>query len=286
MECRIIKVLPIYSTRQVHIQWEITNPPDGDITIDVLRSGSPNGPFELITTVQNIYYYVDILPGQYGWANVDLYYKISVRAGAQSCTSAAVYYDEAISQEMVEQEDVPPNMRWVYKDPYRRQPRLLRQKLIKDLDVNFKKVQGIPIIILKRKHWGPRCTNCYDPVANTKIKSNCEVCYETGRVGGYWEPVYTWGIPKGSPSVQTITDITGKNDLKQFQMIIPYFPTVFHQDIIIKRHNNERYIVLQKSDTSIRSIPIHQTVVLSLINNDAIEYKIDVDLKWGYHGGQ
>jgi len=48
---------------------------------------------------------------------------------------------------------------------------------------------GRAVTLFIRKTIGPLCPNCWDDRRQRKTKSNCDVCYETGIVGGYYSGI-------------------------------------------------------------------------------------------------
>ncbi|MEM4206436.1 MAG: hypothetical protein QXQ43_04070, partial [Nitrososphaerota archaeon] len=100
MKVSIIKTYPNFAEQKMYLQWEVENPPVGDITFTVFRSEAPNDGFEQISkSIYNTYFFVDTFEGTPGFFSLDrpIYYKVKATSGDESVESAPVYYDGGIS---------------------------------------------------------------------------------------------------------------------------------------------------------------------------------------------
>ena len=48
---------------------------------------------------------------------------------------------------------------------------------------------GLPAYVFIRQRYGERCPVCWDTMLNTRVKTRCEACYDTGFAAGYSGPV-------------------------------------------------------------------------------------------------
>jgi len=283
MKIIINRVYPNFAEQKMYIQWEVESPPSVEATFDVFRSESPTGGFEQIASnLRNTYFYVDQFENTPGFFSLDrsIYYKVAISCSGERAESNPVYFDGAISADPMEQRDVDASYRHMKRNQYDKQLRLLRNKLILDFKLGLEKIYGISAILLKRKRWGTRCGLCYDPIANKQIKSHCDKCYDTTWVGGYIPTPILVHEQKPMP-IQSGKDIPGPIEIKQTSFSTLYFPKINYDDIIAIRYNNTRYHIKSVSDTYIRTIPIHQTIISEIIPPDHIVYKIDIDTMEG-----
>ncbi len=69
--------------------------------------------------------------------------------------------------------------------------RLMREIIRKEMLVQRKKA-GTKGWLLKRRTWGDPCPVCVDPNTQAIKNSHCLICYGTGIVGGYYDPMDYW----------------------------------------------------------------------------------------------
>ena len=174
---RIERLTPIYPTK-VFLQWSLIDPSEtGSYTFTVERSGSTEGPWEvLLAGGQNIYNYIDDLsdqPDQPDDGKVNLlslqrqiYYRVTV-VPPSGCANQCISDAHGIRPELVQP--------WLQG---------LRRRLKYDEEILWKTHNGVYLIILKRRKWGTRCTTCYDPVTKALLEEHCTECYGTGFVDG------------------------------------------------------------------------------------------------------
>ncbi|MEO0271585.1 MAG: hypothetical protein ABIM30_00630 [candidate division WOR-3 bacterium] len=283
MKVFIIKTYPNFAEQKMYLQWEVENPPVGDITFTVFRSEAPNDGFEQISkSIYNSYFFIDTFEGTPGFFSLDrpIYYKVKATCGDESVESEPVYYDGCISANPKEQRDIDASYRHFNNKQYDKQLRLLRNKLISDFSIALKKLYGVSAVLLKRKHWGHRCGNCFDPIANKQIKSHCQICYDTTWIGGYI-PIEILVHEQRPMPIQIGKDIPGKVEVKQTAFTTLYFPKINSGDVLIIKYNNTRYYVKSTNETYIRTIPIHQTVVVDLLAPEHIIYSFPIDTQEG-----
>lgn len=247
------------------MQWTIENPPaNQQITFKIERSGSPEGPFELIINNITTYHFFDDLRHlpiptdgvreNLGFLSLNrtLYYRITATAGNEQTSAIEPVGDQ-----------LP------------RRQYLLRRKMQRDLRVGLK-FSSIPLAILKRKHWGVRCKECFDLLTKKVTKSRCEVCYGTGFEGGYFEPVRV----DGRISVDTVQSQMTQQDLvevNQKTLTLLDYPLLETDDVVCELRMNQRYVVKQVARTELRTVPVHQRAYLSELSRDGIEYRLFIN---------
>ncbi len=281
----ITRVYPNYAEQKVYVQWEVEEPPSTGIVFTLYRSDAPNGDYTQVGAPSiDTFYTIDNLDNTPGLLSFDrpLYYKIKASSGSETAESMPVYYDGTISADPKEQRDIDASYRHMNRGQYDKQLKLLRNKLITDFDIGLKKIYGVAAILLKRKHFGKRCSQCYDEIANKIVKSHCLNCYATSWVGGYTP--YPILVHETRPQpIQIGKDIAGPVEIKQMSIVMPYFPKVNSGDIVVMRYNNLRYYVKAIHETYIRIIPVHQTIILDLIPAEHIVYHFPIDSQEGQY---
>lgn len=268
---RFTKVTPLYPTR-VFLQWDLLDPTEsGSYTFTIERCGSINGPWELLKAgAQNNYNYIDdltvqpLLPSD-GKANLfslqrQIYYRVTV-IPPSGCENGAQTDPHGIEGEI---HPVAAG---------------LRRRLRYDENIVFKRINGVRLALLKRRHWGERCPDCYDPVTRSITKEHCTTCWGTGFVDGYWDPVVVFG--RINTPFNTSAQTSERDKVESVPQLVTLLdvPALQDNDLIVEIDTNERHIVRKQASTELRRKTVHQQVTTSIIERGAIEYQIPVDVR-------
>ena len=152
------------------VTWEIGDTTEDvlDYTFTVLRSESPEGPFDAVTAAfEDRYIFVDArIPG--GDRFRQLWYRLRVthKATATAVDSAAVC------------READPDLIATY---IRRHEMTL-----------FTQVTGRKCWLFKARTFGPRCPSCFDRVSQKRTRSGCMDCWGKGFLRGYHNPIEVW----------------------------------------------------------------------------------------------
>jgi len=136
-----------------------------------------------------------------------------------------------------------------------------------------------PGYLLKRKHFGVRCTSCNDPLSNVATKDTCRICYGTGFVGGYYKPVPCGMEITLSDSNDRVDPARGPvNDgQSQGRIVALYSPE--QNDVWVDSTTGSRYrVVSHKVICHQRSIPLVLMVQLKHIPASDAVYRCRVEL--------
>lgn len=266
MRVEITKTVPIFRHPLDHgtfLQWVVHEPPSAEISFKLERSGSPNGPWDELILKLDSYHFFDkmrkvVLPSP-GDIVDDLNYLSLART---------IYYrviaSTANGETAYDISDIGASL------PFREQ--LLKRKMQRDLAIGFK-FNGVDVAVLKRKHWGLRCPACYDRITRKTTNSKCAICFHTGFVNGYFTPVRI-KMRFLAPNNNTSLSPQGKVDTTQVRAICGQEPAVDVDDIIVEMGLNKRYIVTAQSETQLRRETVHQSIILSELARDSVEYRI------------
>lgn len=256
----------------VFLQWDIDPDETGDHVVDVYRAGAPNGPWQVVApSLRNAYHHLDdkfnLPPAtnpadpHYGLnlysLSRDVYYKVTVTppsGSANAFSSVGTAVEPGLDT----------------------RTRLFKRKILRDEATAFRRLNGIPIAVLKRKHWGPLCTECYDPVTRESTREHCPICYGTTFVDGYWAPVFVRGRKSAAP-VQSQVTAQGVNDQKIVVFIILDMPGVEYGDVLVDLRTNNRYEVQIVSGTELKGVTVHQSITASELSRSSVEYVVKVD---------
>lgn len=296
MRAVITRILPGYPTK-VDLQWDLEAVTEsGTFLFDVERSGSTEGPWTAIATGLTATTYTDQLDQEE--ANVlslarDIYYRIRVvppSGATNEFYSVVVNLDGQAQLEVRDpqpaigytvstdaQVEVPPTTGLAPRPDHRGFRRLLRRKIRREEEILFRKLAGIEFFLLKRRHFGVRCTECYDEATREVLETRCGTCYGTSWEGGFFDPVEILGRRLAS-QVQTDQGPNTKDDLNFTRIQVLDFPRVDEGDLLVEKYHNRRFLVKQRYFTSLKTIPVHQTLSVSELGRKAVEYDIPLSL--------
>lgn len=269
----ITRTTALYPTR-VFIQWDVQSDESGPFLVDVFRAGGPAGPWEAVAEgLREAYNFVDdrfdLPPSPPSNANGrepvtlfslsrDVFYTVTVTP--PSGTSAA-FSSRPVS--------VEPGLD--------KRTRLLKRKLLRDLSVGFRRLNGVPLSLLKRRRWGPRCPACWDPTLREATREHCPTCFGTGFEGGYWAPIRVRGRREAA-TVQTQLSAHGETDVEFADFILLDFPRLEYKDVVIDLRSGDRYEVQRMTPTELKGVTVHQKLTASLLGRNSVEYEVPVDL--------
>jgi len=268
MELQITRTTPVYRSPQsvgIFLQWIVQSPTAAIDNVKIERSGSPEGPFELVLDGIDSYYFYDdyrhvpVPDTDETRENLNflslsrlIYYKVTATIGSEEISAVEPVGDQL----------KPPQL-------------FYRRKMQRDLFYGLK-FSGVPFALIKRRHWGLRCEDCFDKLTKKVTNSKCNTCFGTGFKDGYYNPV---GI-NGRISVENVqTTITpqGKSDTNHKRLTVLTYPMIEADDILIELNRNNRYLVKHVTTTELKTVPVHQRITLSELSRDSVEYRIAVN---------
>jgi hypothetical protein len=300
MRVIITKVSPIYTgtNKGVSVQWDMEAVKEsGVFNFTLMRAGAPEGPWDDAATGADIFTANDYFELPAGFkANVlslarDIYYKVKVipPSGAANQVFSRPVNLDGQAQTVIEGPHPIIGYRANTDYQFEEEPqtglaprpdgvarlRLLRRKILREEYVLLKKLAGIEFALLKRRHFGTRCTSCYDPRTREVTQSACDVCYGTSWTDGYHNPVPMLGRRATSQINAEVTpQAKMETNLTRIQFLD--FPRIDEEDIIVEKAHDQRYLVKSRYFTSLKTITVHQTVSVSELERQAVEYSIPV----------
>lgn len=257
---------------RVFLQWDVQSDESGVFFVDVFRAGGPDGPWEPIAVaLRDGYNFIDqvfnqpyIRPPSNPRDSVnlfslsrDIYYMVTVvppSGMANAFSSAPTPVEPGLDK----------------------RTRLLKRKLLRDLAVGFRRLNGVPLAVLKRRRWGVRCPTCWDPTLNESVHEHCPTCFGTSFKDGYWAPTQIRGRREVAP-VQTNLTAHGESDLQLPDFIVLDYPHLAFKDVVIDLRTNERYEVQRVTPTQLKGVIVHQKFAASLLSHSSAEYLVSVD---------
>ena len=255
MKPEIRQVLPVYPSH-VYLQWTVEDKESALGTVHILRSQSQSGPYNVIAEVDSTEYsYSDHEPNLLGLTRN--YWYIIKANSAYSDTEYVLSEPKTAEYELT---------------GHRAK---IARKARRDLKVQLERLNGVELIILKLRTFGPRCTKCFNPLTNDIMYSHCTECYGTTYVGGYHDPVRVYG--KLDPVVvQESLGASGTNQSAVTGVTIVEYPVVEVNDIIIEARTNRRFKVVQKMQSESSRVLVHQDLQVTEISRAGIEYEVPI----------
>ncbi len=273
MNIEIVRSTALFPS-SVFVQWNVL-PDDGEIIgdfyITVDRSGGPEGPWETIAvSLKNTYHFLDDkfnLPPKAKTTDVKegvnlfslsrtLYYRVSATDNndSPSATSDATPVEPGLDT----------------------RTRLLKRKILHDEAIGFRRLNGIQLYVMKRRRWGTRCQDCFDPATKESVLEHCKTCFGTTYQYGYWAPVLIRGRRDTAP-VQTQMTAHGPSDRAATTFIVLDYPHLERGDVIVDLRRNDRWLVEIVAPTELKSVTVHQELTCSLLGRNSVEYSFPVD---------
>lgn len=298
MKIFITRVLPRHPAA-VSLQWELEDVSEsGTFQFRIQRSGSPGGPWTELALVNDVFTWTDPLNQEE--ANTlslgrDIYYRIIVippSGVTNQVVSAATNLDglteftisgpiEAIGYKIdseSQREPGPANTHQFQRPPtLAGRKRLLKRAMQRHQYIGLKKLSGTEFWLLKRRHFGVRCTVCYDKLTREVLRAKCPTCYGTSWVGGYFTGLIILGERQVS-AAQTSMTPQSKDDVNLTQIHCMDFPRIDVDDILVEQQANRRWIVKQRDERTLKGVLVIQVVTVSEIGRRSVEYDVPLAL--------
>ncbi len=255
----VINVFPEFA----HIQWTIEDPNGNAGNIELLRSTSPDGPFETVAKLPpGSYFYRDMDPG----ARAGLTYLVVYRVRVESIKTPGEF---TISE--------PRTLNYDLMHGYQEHRTRLGRVARHNLKVTLEKLNGTQFLFLKKKLFGPRCSICFNPITQDAMVSRCGECYGTTVKGGYCDPIKIW-VKMDPGTVKSTFGLSGSSDSNIIGGTMLDYPQADPGDILVECSTNKRFIVAAVMRTETSGVCVHQDIQLSELVRYAIEYSVPVSL--------
>lgn len=237
----------------LEVSWSIeeTSEDTLDYTFQILRSESPSGPFdELSSPFSDRFIFVDNnIPTGNRWRK--LFYLIRVTHIPTGDT-----------------EDVEP----ISCEP---DPDIIALELRRHMQFLFHEYAGRRCYVLPVRTFGPRC-ECWDRRLGKSTRSRCLLCFDTGFLRGYMSPIEIW--MQIDPSAKS-DQVTNVNKLQQSNTTgrVGYYPPLRPKDLVIEGENR-RWKVVSVTQTEQGRAPVHQEIQLHEVPTRDIEFAVPLQL--------
>lgn len=133
------------------------------------------------------------------------------------------------------------------------------------------KFTGIQSVIFRRRHFGKRCTECWDFNTEKVTKDHCKTCFGTSFEGGYfngYETLFQYDTPKN----EAVLEERGHLEINQMSAWTVSYPRIEELDLILRLPDWKMFRVDDATATTLQTVPIRQVVQLTELSKDGIEY--------------
>ena len=240
------------------LSWSI-QPTQEDLSVyefHVLRSDSPEEGFQDVSgpLVDQYIYLDEIDDPQHQWRI--FYYKLRIyntQTLEESFSDAIYWHEDTISYNLPDPVlEIVRKNNWILSHSRYRVGRKCK--------------------VLIKKTFGQICTNCWDPIKERVTDDQCEICYGTGYVGGYYSPIKTYVAFEPLTKRDQI-QVFGKLQPGEIVVWMSNYPLVKPGDLIYNVVEGNLYRVNDVKPTK-HLIIVHQTMRLTLLPKDHIAYKL------------
>ena len=253
--CQVLNITPI---PRVLIRWDLRTTTQNlkDIRFVVYRGEDPESMFPISPQIPHdaLYEYIDNPDGLKNFRKT-YYYQVVARE----------YCDGEILQGFA-------SSKFTWKGDLD----LIGVYIVEEHEFKYRYIAGAPVMVMKRKRDEVNCPDCFDIVLKRVTKSNCQVCYGTGKLGGFYAPVPIWMDLNPDPQATAIAEF-GEKQIGQSDGELTNYPLINNGDIILEVMPNILWRVESVFTGEKRQTVNRQLVRLSKVNKNDIEYRIPID---------
>lgn len=262
---RVYTLNPDYIT----VEWEL-EPTTLDLaqySVEVWRGESEGGPYQRVSLTMNS---ADIFDFQDRAVNLlskwrNFYYRIRV-------------IDRDSKGEHLDFGSTPWRQVLTGEDPggvvMEAPPDLLALESIRRFNLVLREFGGRRVLASVQRTWGQRCPNCWDNLKRRRIKSHCQTCFDTGLLGGYFQPMEAWCM---KPPHQVRAQLTSLFELQADDRVMWFsrYPRLKPRDLVTSI-DGDRFRVIQINRSEKAWTLTRQTVQLRRLSRDQVEYQIPI----------
>jgi hypothetical protein len=238
----------------LEISWALgeTTEDPFDYRLEILRSESPEGPFERL-----------------GEACGDAASLLDDRVAVAHRWRTYFYRVRATRLRDGKSEDFGP----VAKEP---EADLIAMELRRHMNLLLREFTGRRAWLLPVRTSGPRCT-CWNPALSQRRRSGCATCFDTGYLRGYLAPIETWVQVDPSPKADHVLP-TGPVQPVNTSARLGYYPSVKPRDLLVEGENRRWKVVEVRAVEHVRAA-VYQEVLLHEVPPKDVEFAVPLQME-------
>jgi hypothetical protein len=155
-------------------------------------------------------------------------------------------------------------------------PDFVAQEIISRHDMMLREYQGVPFVYWKQRTFGPRCSECWDPISKRSKTAKCGTCFGTGFALPYHDPVGVWLSNETSDEMLSAANV---RQTPEGQIVVWYtrFPLYVPGDILLEAQTGKRFRVeSRKIAAKKRGVIIQQVLVCAELDRTMAQFKLAV----------
>lgn len=171
-----------------------------------------------------------------------------------------------------------------YSDPddgmgqWNRHDYLLAREIIRREYLLAQSYAGVAGQLLAQRHFGHACTRCIDFNTDEPTDGDCELCFGTGFLGGYYPPSLLYVIPQPKTHRESQDATRGTVADRVMTARIVAHPTLVSRDVWVNPETAERWVIQTKQEvTAIRGKVLIWNVELRLLELSSIIYRVSTN---------
>lgn len=159
-----------------------------------------------------------------------------------------------------------------------RQWKLIRDVLRKEM-LRFVTLEaGVKGYLLKRRQYGPKCTECNDYDLEESVNGQCESCYGTGYAGGYYNAIPYYIDNSLTESSKDVSGSMGVQDNRVRNVRSLACPQVQTYDMFVSACGNKRFVIRRVRElVNVNLVPVVYNITLMEIQPCDAAYDVPLE---------
>lgn len=133
------------------------------------------------------------------------------------------------------------------------------------------KFTGVDTILFRRRHFGKRCSECWDFNTEKVTKDHCKTCFGTSFQDGYF-PGYDTLVQYDTPKVDISLEERGRIEVVNLSAWTVSYPRIEELDLVLRLPDWKIFRVENSSATTLQTVPVRQVLQLTELAKDSVEY--------------
>lgn len=135
------------------------------------------------------------------------------------------------------------------------------------------KFTGVETYLFRRKHYGMRCTNCWNPTIEKVTQDHCPVCLGTSFEGGYFPGFKTLIQYEPTPNDSNFR-YQGREEQNTSPAWTVAYPSIEVFDVVLRVPDWKLYRVDHILQTELQTVPVRQVLSLTELAKESIEFDL------------